>query len=173
MFAIHYRKRRLHKFVIPCMHISSLLIQRMPTIKGLAHESATRPGKKYIFPANFFQQHTLFGVSRAAVVDMTALNNRLRSSAIPSNFTVCSVCVRTLLTYRSVRERGGQDKRQRRQEQQAHVRDCACGVEFLLLMVNASEEKAAAQHQQHVGEDGPQQRRLMLSVVVTRYPFLS
>ena len=59
-----------------------------------------------------------------------------------------------------MRERRREDEGQRREQQQAHVRHGARGVKVLLLVFQPSEEEAAPQHQQHVREHGPQQRRL-------------
>lgn len=60
-----------------------------------------------------------------------------------------------------MRERRRQHERQRRQEKQAHVGDGTGGVESLLLLLEAAEEKAATQNQQHVAEHRPEQRSLV------------
>lgn len=59
-----------------------------------------------------------------------------------------------------MRERRGQDQRQRRQHQETHVGNCARGVETLLLVVEAAEEETAPQDEQHIGEHRSQERRL-------------
>lgn len=63
-------------------------------------------------------------------------------------------------TDRGVRERGRQDEGQRRQQQEAHIGDRTGGIEVLFLVLQTTKQEATPQHQQHVREDRPEQRRL-------------